>query len=80
MYYVINYVCIICTTVNWVHKTIFKFHSIKIKFCVFSSDKYYKILHPQIFKPLRPNHILSLITFWTDIGPYDIFIWLQTLL
>ena len=35
----------------------------------FSCDKHYKILH---FSFSGPNSILSLITFRTNIGPYDI--------
>ena len=34
----------------------------------FSCDKSYKILH---FSLSGPNHILSLITFMTNIEPYD---------
>ena len=35
-------------------------------------NKYYKILHPYYFSFSGPNRILSLITFRTNIGPYDI--------
>ena len=37
----------------------------------FSWDKYYKILRPKYFSFSRPNRILSLITFRTNIGHYD---------
>ena len=36
-------------------------------------DKYYKIIYPYYFSFTGPNPILSLITFWTNIGPYDVW-------
>ena len=48
-----------------------RLHLIKLSCVVFSCNKYYKIQLPQLFSFSWPNRILSLITFRTNIGPYD---------